>query len=307
MQLSHKYHLPLFAAIATLWSSNCLAELVEVDLDMPGDGLLTYDLDSGFLWLDLTETIGLSFAHVSTALELGGSLERFRYATVDEVRAFFVSAAIPQIDGPPTGANFAPVEALKALVGVTRVAINCNGSQGIVATKAENFAPSSRWVPRVCTVDGSSLADTTATRIIDTESSPTTGSWLILENQMSCTGFEPPMQEPVRVGRSRRVMPLKMRIFDRSGKVVTDADIEASPIVQVKFIGSSSSEVPVEEILSTGRGDSGNQFVFGGDRWHFNLSSKGFSQAGLYRVEAVSGDPGEYTIRPSCEAEFVIE
>ena len=36
------------------------ADLVEADLFVSGDGLLTNDTDTGLFWLDLSETVGLS-------------------------------------------------------------------------------------------------------------------------------------------------------------------------------------------------------------------------------------------------------
>ncbi len=62
-----------------------------------------------------------------------------------------------------------------------------------------------------------------------------------------------------------------------------------------------------EDLLSAGQGDSGNQFLFSGASWDFNLQTKNFSGEGTYTITAVSGDPTEYVIDPTCTATFIIE
>lgn len=61
------------------------AVIIEADLNAPGDGLLTRDTIQGLDFLDLTPTIGLSFADVSAELGVGGNFEGFRYATRPEL------------------------------------------------------------------------------------------------------------------------------------------------------------------------------------------------------------------------------
>lgn len=121
----------------------------------------------------------------------------------------------------------------------------------------------------------------------------------------SCSGFEPPIDKAVSVKKKNRVLPLKMVLFDQSGTEVTDLD--APPVVEVDFTGGTPTNPPGEEFLSAGHGDEGNEFVYTGNYWRFNLQTKNFSSSGIYTIKAVSSDPNEYTIAPMCEATFVIE
>jgi hypothetical protein len=69
------------------------AALSSVDLDTPGDGLITRDTETGLDWLDLTETAPIEFVGPSVNEVLagaGGWTNRgFRYATTTEVCMFF--------------------------------------------------------------------------------------------------------------------------------------------------------------------------------------------------------------------------
>jgi len=125
--------------------------------------------------------------------------------------------------------------------------------------------------------------------------------------KFSCAGFEPPMDEPVSVKKKNRVLPLKMVLFDENGMEVTDVDVTAPPLVEIDFTGGYPTEPPGEDFLPAGQGDEGNQFVFTGSRWQFNLQTKNFSGSGTYTIRAVSGDPSEYLIDPTCIATFLIE
>lgn len=54
-------------------------------------GNYTVDLNSGLQWLDISSTKGKSFNQVSSMLGSGGSLEGWRFATVDEFQGIFSS------------------------------------------------------------------------------------------------------------------------------------------------------------------------------------------------------------------------
>jgi hypothetical protein len=123
---------------------------------------------------------------------------------------------------------------------------------------------------------------------------------------ITCVGFEPPMDKTVSVKKKNRVLPLKMVCFD-NGTELTDLDLVPPPIVEIDFTGGDPTEPPMEDFLPAGQGDDGNQFVYSGSKWQFNLQTKNFSGEGTYTIKAVSGDPGEYIIDPPPVAEFVIE
>lgn len=128
--------------------------------------------------------------------------------------------------------------------------------------------------------------------------------------KLSCSGFEPPMDNgPVKV-KKNRMLPLKAQLFDAEGLPVTDADIVAPPVIQV-FFDSGSGGYPIDvtgDALPAGQGTEGNQFVFTDEvKWQFNLKTKEYTASGTYLIFIVSGDDSEYVIFPSCNAQFVIK
>ncbi len=124
---------------------------------------------------------------------------------------------------------------------------------------------------------------------------------------LTCVGFDPPMDKTVSVKKKNRVLPLKMVLVDENNIEVTDQDIVAPPVVEIDVASADPTDPPGEEFLSAGKGDDGNQFVFSGTSWDFNLSSRNFSGSGTYTITVESGDPGEYAIDPTCTATFVIQ
>ena len=72
-------------AIALVLSSSVNAALVSTDWNSTGDNLITRDTTSGLDWLDLAETINMSYETVNTQLGSGGAFEGFRFATSAEV------------------------------------------------------------------------------------------------------------------------------------------------------------------------------------------------------------------------------
>ena len=125
---------------------------------------------------------------------------------------------------------------------------------------------------------------------------------------LSCVGFESPMAGgPVRV-KKNRALPLRAQLFDADGIAITDFDLVAPPVVQVLYNSGGGAAVDVSsDALPAGLGDDGNQFVYTGARWQFNLKTKNYTASGTYTVLMASGDDTEYLIDPACEASFVIE
>ena len=144
--------------------------------------------------------------------------------------------------------------------------------------------------------------------------SPIKGAWFFSSDAATpallCDGFYPPMANyPVKV-RKNRVFPLKLELFDSDGYELTDADLTEPPVVQVLFsAGGTTTAVDVtEDVLSSGQGSDGNQFVYTDEGlWQFNLKSKNHSASGTYEITALSGDDSEYTIDPLCVTSFVVE
>ena len=120
----------LFAisVVASLAPHQSHGVLIEFDLRIDGDKLLTRDTQTGLEWLDLPATANLSVNDV-----LGGAggfiLDGFGYATEEQVRELWTNAGIPSFNTNSTtpGAdlagrvpeNYAPIVALMGLIGCT--------------------------------------------------------------------------------------------------------------------------------------------------------------------------------------------
>lgn len=104
----------------------------------------------------------------------------------------------------------------------------------------------------------------------------------------SCAGFDAPMDKVISVKKVNRVLPLKMVCADADGNPLGAGSI-AAPIVQVTKTPASPATDPVSELLSAGQGTDGNQFVFDGSEWVFNLQTKNFTGSGTYTITAVPG------------------
>jgi hypothetical protein len=134
-----------------------------------------------------------------------------------------------------------------------------------------------------------------------------------LVNHYYCNGFKAPLSDPltpVSVRNAHRTLPFKADLLDKNGNVVTDRTISAPPVIQVIYtpgIGGTPTDIS-HDIVAAGLGKDGNQFVFRGQKWHFNLKlgkNEAFGAPGTYKVTMAPGDA--YVIRPTCEATFVIK
>ena len=72
------------------------AGLVSQDLSAAGDGLITYDSDTGLSWLDLTKTNWVPTADVLSGFGGYTTTLGFRYATGSEVATLFAHAGITE-------------------------------------------------------------------------------------------------------------------------------------------------------------------------------------------------------------------
>ena len=115
----------------------------------------------------------------------------------------------------------------------------------------------------------------------------------------TCVGFEPPMDNGTVKVKKNRVLPLKAEIMDSSGNPVTDAVIgQYPPIVQATKKAGDNYAIPVnsDDFLPTGHGTEGNEFIFDGVKWFYNLGTKGFTSTGEYEIIMRSPDEGLYII-----------
>lgn len=98
-----------------LMAAPASATLLEATIVNPDDGL--FDSDSGLQWLDLTETLGLSYNAVqasSFVTALG-----FRHATSTEVETLFLNAGFLTTNNANNPANNAAAAQLLDLLGCT--------------------------------------------------------------------------------------------------------------------------------------------------------------------------------------------
>lgn len=128
----------LFFIMTALAASTCQAALVERDWLAPGDGLLTYDPNTGLEWLDITESELIQFgATVDGAVEevmrqmsLGSLFPDFVLATRSEVFQLLESA----------GYDGSSIAARTATAQLMRKAISLLGA--VSASSAKNPIPS---------------------------------------------------------------------------------------------------------------------------------------------------------------------
>lgn len=126
--------------------------------------------------------------------------------------------------------------------------------------------------------------------------------------EMACVGFESPIDtSPVTV-KKNRALPLKASLYDIYGSLVSDSNLAAPPAVQVVFRPGESGEVVdvTDDALAAGLSTGGNQFVFVGGLWRFNLKTSNYTAPGSYSISLISGDAEEYSVT-GCQVELVIE
>ena len=99
------------------------AALISVDLNIPGDGLLTRDTVSNLEWLDLTQTVGYSYDEIVAGL--GGFMGLgFRHAMEQEVETI-----LPQF-GFVLGQQLQPYSAALQFMSKLGCTFNCFGEAG---------------------------------------------------------------------------------------------------------------------------------------------------------------------------------
>jgi hypothetical protein len=122
----------------------------------------------------------------------------------------------------------------------------------------------------------------------------------------SCQGFDSPMDKGLVMVKKNRVLPIKAQLLDENGNLLT-AGI-APPVINVWFTPQAGGDAidVTNEALATGQAMDGNQFVFSGGKWQFNLQIKNYTALGVYTITMVSGDAEDYLILPTCTASFQV-
>lgn len=93
------------------------AALQVVDLDSPGDGLITRDTATGLEWLDVSETSGLSYNEVEAGAD-GWLASGWRHATGAQVCDLFARHALAPAPCPSTTGASAAADQTSTLIGL---------------------------------------------------------------------------------------------------------------------------------------------------------------------------------------------
>jgi hypothetical protein len=142
------------------------ATLISLDLNAPGDGLLTLDPSTGFKWLDITQTVGHSYNSMQAELVPGGAFDGYRRATTQEVDVLFTSAGIIGRGDVPTETaaiqnllNFNGTPQTGFRIGTTAFASNPT-SPGWHAITAHFLAPNESFVAYARAINNGEAIDT---------------------------------------------------------------------------------------------------------------------------------------------------
>lgn len=118
---------------------------------------------------------------------------------------------------------------------------------------------------------------------------------------ITCSGFMPPFDKPLLVNKKvDRAIPVKIKLTDTNGTMVTNLSITSLPVINVLFGGQSLGQVQINtsDLLPLGSANDGNIFRFdsSSEQWEYNLGTKQFQTPGIYTVIVTSGAAGEYQI-----------
>jgi hypothetical protein len=106
-------------AIATLCCvTPAFAQITDMNLYGPGDGLATWDIQTRLQWVDLPETLGLSYNDV-LASDLV-TVKGFRHATAAEVETLFLNAGFLTTDNVNDPLNDPAADLLLDVMGCTQ-------------------------------------------------------------------------------------------------------------------------------------------------------------------------------------------
>lgn len=94
-----------------------IAALVERDLYAPGDGLITYDTETNLEWLDLSQTVGMSYGEIQNRT---GALAGWSWANASTLETLRINAGI-NFNGTTRDSTYVNnMYAFVDLVGATR-------------------------------------------------------------------------------------------------------------------------------------------------------------------------------------------
>lgn len=86
----------------------------------------------------------------------------------------------------------------------------------------------------------------------------------------------------VRAYKSKRVIPVKFRLYDSFGTEITS--LSEPPVISILYVSSGDPGGNPEEYDVTGQADGGNTFRYSDGNWIFNLSMRSFSIDSSYDI-----------------------
>ncbi len=115
--VSFVFALSIGLAVAGLTAGAAQAALIERDLSAAGDKLITFDEATGFEWLDVTATLGLSYDAAEATTFVTGL--GFRHATQAEIIDLYTASGMNDLSGTFGLFNLIGAQKLIGLAGCT--------------------------------------------------------------------------------------------------------------------------------------------------------------------------------------------
>lgn len=122
------------------------------------NGLYTTDTQSGLDWLDLSDTVGLSYDYVSNQLDAGGDFEGWHYANGDQFNDLWSTLTGTTLDGTygyQYANNSSALESYQNIFGITREFFDTSGQQPIVTDRqslgliSDDATPGRKWAASI--------------------------------------------------------------------------------------------------------------------------------------------------------------
>lgn len=179
MRILRRRRLSVYASFVLLCAASLLlspappASALLVDA-----GTTTIDTDTNLEWLDLTETLGLSYADALASSFV--TVDGFRSATSLEVSALFTNAGVGTQDNLAREVDFAGASLLLDLVGCTLAPAVCATTSNPIGTGYAEWSPGTgrRALYRTDAINGGRGAATIQSSFLTT-ANPQIGTFLV--------------------------------------------------------------------------------------------------------------------------------
>jgi hypothetical protein len=121
---------------------------------------------------------------------------------------------------------------------------------------------------------------------------------------ITCQGFLPPLNHQVTMKQGGRTLPLKAKLTDADGALVTARRLASPPLVQL-LLGETDLTA---KVAPAGKSNKGWMFRNAGKgMWIYNLKTRKDLAPGNYTVLMVTEDMTKYVFGQECVASFMIE